>query len=111
MRGGRVPRSGPVVSAPRTASFLLAAASLGSLTAATATRSIPAVLASAAVLAVSCVSCRALGLREAREQQRRIAVLGEPFAAVLGMAAGGITRKAFVRGMEPAGGDEEVVAA
>lgn len=94
---------------PRTASFLLAFAAVGSLAAATATRSIPAVLASAAVLAVSCASCRALGLREARKVQDRMAVLGEPCAVVLRMAAGGVARKAYVRGMDPAG--EEKAAA
>lgn len=96
---------------PRTASFLLAAASFGSLAAATATRSIPAVLASAAVLAVSCASCRALGLREARDARDRTAVLGEPYAAVLGMAAGGVARQAHVRGMGLADGGEGAVAA
>lgn len=95
----------------RTVSFLLAAASLGSLVAAAATGFLPAVLASAAVLAVSCVSCWALGLREARDARDRVRALGDPYAAVLAVAAAGVTRKAYVRGMEPSGDDEGDVAA
>lgn len=87
------------MNTPRTASFLLAAASLGSLAAATATRSIPAVLASAAVLALSCASWFPLARRETREARDRIEALGEPYRGVLRMASCGVVRKAYVRGI------------
>lgn len=99
------------MSTVRTASFLLTFAALGSLAAAAATRFIPAVLASAAVLALSAASWFPLARREARDARDRIAVLGEPVAVVLGMAAGGITRRAYVRGIGVAGDDEGDVAA
>lgn len=87
----------------RTAAFLLAAASLGSLIAAAVTASVPVVLASITVLAVSAASFRVLGLREKREVRDRIEALGQPYRDVLAMVSCGVVRRAYVRGMDLAG--------
>lgn len=81
----------------RTAAFLFAFASLGSLAAATASRFTAAFLAAAVALAVSVTFWRFLERREAREAMARIEVLGQPYRDVLEMASGRVVRRAYVR--------------
>ena len=94
------------MNTPRTAAFLFAAASLGSLAAATASRFTLAFLAAAVALTVSSASWWSLTRREAREVQDRIEALGQPYRDVLAIASRGVVRQAYVRWPVLAGGEE-----